>query len=97
MIKSLAIAYRNSLKNLHIDWCSKISNSLLSYILNECRNIEALNIGCCEEVTDAAFQDVVNTKRNLGLKVIKVSNYPNIIVTRIGMLLQRTLKKDKEH
>ncbi|XP_010547706.1 PREDICTED: F-box/LRR-repeat protein 2-like [Tarenaya hassleriana] len=85
-IKPLAASCRDSLKNLRMDWCLNITDSSLSCILMQCINLEALDIGCCEEITDAAFQDLGNGNV-LGLKVLKVSNCPKITVSGIGLLL----------
>ncbi|KAK4261903.1 hypothetical protein QN277_004839 [Acacia crassicarpa] len=86
-IKSLAASGRRNLKNLRMDWCSNISDSSLSCILNQCRNLEALDIGCCEEVTDAAFQLISSEEAALDLKFLKVNNCPKITVAGIGILL----------
>ncbi|XVE92975.1 hypothetical protein REPUB_Repub01dG0149900 [Reevesia pubescens] len=88
-VKSLAAACKNSLNILRMDWCLNISDSSLSCILTQCKNLEALDIGCCEEVTDAAFQDLGNGEIEFGLKVLKVSNCPKITVSGIGMLLKQ--------
>lgn len=86
-IKFLAIACRNNLKNLRMDWCLNISDSSLSCILSQCRNLEALDIGCCEEVTDTAFHILSNEEPDLSLKILKVSNCPKITVVGIGILV----------
>ncbi|WJZ97515.1 hypothetical protein VitviT2T_016115 [Vitis vinifera] len=87
-VKSLAIAAcSHSLKNLRMDWCLNISDLSLNCIFCNCRNLEALDIGCCEEVTDAAFQGLNKGGSKLGLKVLKVSNCPKITVAGIGLLL----------
>ncbi|KAF3455964.1 hypothetical protein FNV43_RR00607 [Rhamnella rubrinervis] len=88
-IISLAIACKNSLKNLRMDWCLNISDSSLSCILTECVNLEALDIGCCEEVTDVAFEGLISRENELTLKVLKVSNCPKITVAGIRMLLDK--------
>ncbi|XP_039056722.1 F-box/LRR-repeat protein 4-like isoform X2 [Hibiscus syriacus] len=88
-IKSLAAACKNSLKNLRMDWCLNISDSSLRCILKQCENLVVLDIGCCEEVTDAAFESQGNGEIEFGLKVLKVSNCPKITVSGIGMLLSR--------
>lgn len=87
-INSLATACGQSLKYLRMDWCVNVSDSSLSCILSHCRNLEALDIGCCEEVSDAAFQGLGNNGFQLGLKVLKVSNCPKITVVGIGLLLE---------
>ncbi|KAL5543067.1 hypothetical protein UlMin_010777 [Ulmus minor] len=88
-IKSLAIACKNSLKNLRMDWCINISDSSLSCVLTQCRNIEALDIGCCEDITDAAFEGLISRETELTLKVLKVSNCPKITVVGIGRVLNK--------
>ncbi|XAR64017.1 hypothetical protein NMG60_11024209 [Bertholletia excelsa] len=87
-IKSLAAAYGQSLKNLRMDWCLNVSDSSLNCILSQCKNLEALDIGCCEEVTDSAFVGLQNKELELGLKVLKLSNCPKITVAGIGQLLK---------
>lgn len=88
-MKSLASACGNSLKNLRMDWCLNISDSALSCILTQCRSLEALDIGCCEEVTDAAFNVLENDEDKLCLKVLKVNNCCEITVTGISVLLDK--------
>ncbi|XP_047179699.1 F-box/LRR-repeat protein 4 [Vigna umbellata] len=85
-IKSLATACGSSLKNLRMDWCLNISDSSLRCVLSQCRNLEALDIGCCEELTDASFQFISNEESALSLKILKVGNCPKITVTGIGIL-----------
>lgn len=86
-IESLAVSCKHSLKNLRMDWCLNISDSSLNCILFQCRNLEAVDIGCCEEVTDDAFRGLGNDGYELSLKVLKVSNCSKITVTGISMLL----------
>ncbi|KAG5005481.1 hypothetical protein JHK86_029620 [Glycine max] len=86
-IKSLATACGSSLKNLRMDWCLNTSDSSLSCVLSQCRNLEALDIGCCEELTDAAFQLMSNEEPGLSLKILKVSNCPKITVAGIGIIV----------
>ncbi|OIV91255.1 hypothetical protein TanjilG_30477 [Lupinus angustifolius] len=88
-IRSLATACSSNLKNLRMDWCRNISDSSLSCIFSQCRNLEALDIGCCEEVTDAAFQLISNEEPGLSLKFLKVSNCPKITVAGIGILASK--------
>ncbi|KAH7570728.1 hypothetical protein ACOSP7_019112 [Xanthoceras sorbifolium] len=83
-MKFLAAACKNSLKNLRMDWCLNITDSSLTCILTQCRNLEDLDIGCCEAVTDAAFQGLGDIE--LSLKVLKV-NCPKVTVAGIAILL----------
>ncbi|KAJ0039218.1 hypothetical protein Pint_23235 [Pistacia integerrima] len=85
-LKSLAAACKSSLKKLRMDWCLNISDSSMSCILTQCRNLEALDIGCCEQVTDAAFEGLGEIE--LSLKFLMV-NCPKVTVAGIGMLLDR--------
>ncbi|CAL0316247.1 unnamed protein product [Lupinus luteus] len=82
-MKLLATACRSNVKNSRMDWCPNISHSSLSCILSQCRNLEALDIGCCEEVIDAAFQLISSKETGLSLKV---NNCPKITVAGIGVL-----------
>ena len=66
-----------------------MSYSSLSCVLAECRNLEALDIGCCEEVTEAAFHGLGTVGTEKRLKVLKINNCPKITVTGIGMLLDK--------
>lgn len=88
-IKLLASACKINLKILRMDWCMNISDSSVSCLLNGCRNLEALDIGCCEEVTDAAFNDLENEGDRLSLKVLKVNNCPRITLTLIQILVDK--------
>ncbi|KAK7280636.1 hypothetical protein RJT34_25701 [Clitoria ternatea] len=86
-IKSLAIACGSTLKNLRMDWCLNVSDSSLSCVLSVCRRLEALDIACCEEVSDAAFQVLSDEEAGLSLKILKVSNCPKITVAGIGIVV----------
>ncbi|GMG98918.1 hypothetical protein Nepgr_000758 [Nepenthes gracilis] len=86
-MKSLCSSCGHSLLNLRMDWCLNISDSSLFCILSQCRNLEALDIGCCEEVTDAAFEGLGSVDYAVSLKVLKISNCPKITLAGIGMVL----------
>ncbi|KAF6150728.1 hypothetical protein GIB67_020811 [Kingdonia uniflora] len=77
-----------SLKCLRMDWCLNISDSALSCIFSQCRNLEALDIGCCEEVTDSPFQVFGSGDFESSLKVLRVINCPKITLVGISMLLR---------
>ncbi|KAI3728592.1 hypothetical protein L6452_17230 [Arctium lappa] len=85
-IKSLAAS--ESLKVLRMDWCLNVSDASLNCILLQCTFLEVLDIGCCEEVTDGAFEGLGNAGSGLCLKVLKVSNCPKITVSGIRMVLE---------
>ncbi|GKC05090.1 F-box/LRR-repeat protein 4 isoform X1 [Tanacetum coccineum] len=71
-----------------MDWCLNVSDASLNSILSKCASLEVIDIGCCEEVTDAAFESFGNEVPWLSLKVLKVSNCPKITVLEISMLLE---------
>lgn len=87
-IKLLAAALSHNLTVLQMDWCLNVSDSSLSYIFSQCVNLEVLDIGCCEEVTDAAFELLGSVKGELHLKVLKARNCPKITVAGISMILK---------
>lgn len=86
-IKSLAGACYSSLKILRMDWCLNVSDISLDCILTLCGKLEALDVACCEELTDAAFQSLGNDDFKLKLKILRVSNCPKITVDGISKLL----------
>ncbi|CAI0415384.1 unnamed protein product [Linum tenue] len=87
-MKSLANSCGRSLRNLRMDWCLNVSDSSLGCILSECRKLEALDIGCCEVITDAAFEGFgMGDENGMKLKVLKVSNCPKITVSGISLVL----------
>ncbi|KAK9115512.1 hypothetical protein Sjap_014459 [Stephania japonica] len=86
-IKSLVITCKDSLKNLRMDSCLNLSDASLIYILSHCRNLEALDIGCCEDVSDAAFEVLGHVSFESRLKVLKIYNCPKITVFGVGKLL----------
>ncbi|XP_051121708.1 F-box/LRR-repeat protein 4 [Andrographis paniculata] len=87
-IKSLASSCNASLKNLRMDWCINISDVSLDCIFLLCRSLEVLDIGCCEEVTDAAFEVLGNDDCKLNLKILRASNCRKITVHGIRKLLK---------
>ncbi|XP_047321754.1 F-box/LRR-repeat protein 2 [Impatiens glandulifera] len=87
-MKSLAAGCGQSLKNLRMDWCSNISDVSLNSILAQCINLEILDIGCCEEVTDSAFQGLRSNERQLSLKLLKANNCLKITMAGISLLLE---------
>ncbi|KAL1832694.1 hypothetical protein ACET3Z_002345 [Daucus carota] len=86
-IKLVATACSVNLKILQMDWCLNVSDSLVNCILLQCRSLEILDINCCDEVTDAAFQGLGSEGSELSLKILKVSNCSKITVVGLGMLL----------
>ncbi|CAI9785521.1 unnamed protein product [Fraxinus pennsylvanica] len=87
-VKSLASSCHCSLKNLRMDWCLHVADTSLDCIFLVCRELEVLDVGCCDEVTDAAFQGLGNEDFKLSLKILRVSNCPKITVVGISKLLK---------
>ncbi|XP_008797210.1 F-box/LRR-repeat protein 14 [Phoenix dactylifera] len=87
-MKSLALACGGSLKNLRMDWCLNITDLSLSRLLSNCRYLVALDIGCCDKVTDSAFQALGMGGFESDLKVLKASNCLRITVIGVGTILQ---------
>ncbi|TKY50692.1 F-box/LRR-repeat protein 4 [Spatholobus suberectus] len=83
----LATACGSSLKILSIDECQNISDSSVGCILSQCRNLEVLDIGFCEKLTDAAFQLISNEEPGLSLKILDIRSCPKITVAGIGILV----------
>ncbi|TKY50691.1 F-box/LRR-repeat protein 20 [Spatholobus suberectus] len=93
-IRSLATARGSSLKLLDVSWCPNISDSEVSNILSECRNLEVLSIGGCRQVTDAAFQRISNEEPGLSLKILNVRCCPKITVAGIGIIVRKCTSLD---
>ncbi|KAL6523911.1 hypothetical protein OROMI_031006 [Orobanche minor] len=87
-IKSVASAFYDSLKNLRMDWCLNVSDISLDYVFSLCKKLEVLDVGCCEEITDAAFQGLGNEDSKLNLKILRISNCPKITVDGIEKILK---------
>ncbi|KAL3824288.1 hypothetical protein ACJIZ3_020317 [Penstemon smallii] len=87
-IKSLAAACSSSLKNMRMDWCLNVSDISLDCIFLLCKKLEVLDVGCCEEITDVAFQGLGNEDSKLNLKILRISNCPKITVDGIIKLLK---------
>ncbi|KAL8138038.1 hypothetical protein V2J09_004039, partial [Rumex salicifolius] len=86
-IELLACSCSDTLKNLRMDWCLKITDSSVNCILSKCKKLVALDIGCCEEVTDVAFGGLTALNKDMPLRILKASNCPKITVAGIAMLL----------
>ncbi|GAA0149360.1 ATP synthase [Lithospermum erythrorhizon] len=87
-IMAIAAACSQSLKNLRMDWCLNLSDLSVDRILSLCTKLEILDIGCCEEVTDAAFQGLGNEYLKLNLRILRISNCPKITTDGIRKLLK---------
>ncbi|OAY79870.1 F-box/LRR-repeat protein 2 [Ananas comosus] len=86
-IETLSVACSQSLKSLRMDWCLNITDSSLRCLLSHCRHLVALDIGCCDKVTDSAFQVLGMVAFESALKVLKASNCLRITVAGVGIVL----------
>lgn len=84
-LKFLVVALSYSLRSLRMDWCLNITDSSLHCVLSNCRNLVALDISCCDKITDFAFQGLATES---DLKVLKMSNLTRITVLGVGTILQ---------
>ncbi|XP_065008443.1 uncharacterized protein LOC135638864 [Musa acuminata AAA Group] len=87
-IKALSLACCDSLRSLRMDWCLNITDSSLNSVLSNCRHLAALDIGCCDKLTDLAFQSVGMGGFESQLKVLKMSNCMKITVSGVGSMLK---------
>ncbi|KAK1257058.1 hypothetical protein QJS04_geneDACA019212 [Acorus gramineus] len=87
-IKSLVHSCSESLRQLRMDWCLNISDSSLSCVFSKCRNLAALDISCCDRVTDATFLGLKRAGYRSSLKVLRASNCPRITVSAISLILE---------
>ena len=71
-----------------MDCCPNISDSSVSCILSHCKNLEALDIGCCHEISDVAFRGLERGGVESSLKVLKANNCNRITVSGIAVLLE---------
>uniref|UniRef100_A0A803LS04 F-box/LRR-repeat protein 15-like leucin rich repeat domain-containing protein n=1 Tax=Chenopodium quinoa TaxID=63459 RepID=A0A803LS04_CHEQI len=87
-IKSLVLSCHYSLKNLRMDWCLSITDSSVSCILMNCKNLEGLDVRCCEELTDGAFSGLGRGDDHAAnLKVLKLGNCPKITLSGLAIVL----------
>ncbi|XP_072958090.1 uncharacterized protein [Typha angustifolia] len=87
-IISLVLACCHSLRTLRMDWCSNITDESMRCVLSNCRYLVALDIGCCDKITDGAFQVLGTQGFESRLKVLKASNCTRITVAGVAMVLQ---------
>lgn len=88
-LKFLVLALSYSLRSLRMDWCLNITDSSLSCVLSNCRFLVALDISCCDKVSDYAFLGLgMDEGFKSDLKVLKMSNLPRITISGIGTILQ---------
>lgn len=86
-LKFLVLALGYSLRSLRMDWCLNITDSSLRCVLSNCRYLVALDISCCDKVSDSAFLGLCELIKS-DLKVLKMSNIPRITTSGIETILQ---------
>ncbi|CAL9038236.1 unnamed protein product [Musa banksii] len=87
-IKSLSLVCCHSLRSFRMDWCLNITDLSLKCMLSNCRHLVALDIGCCDKITDSAFHSLEMGGFESQLKVLKMSNCLKITISGVGSILQ---------
>ncbi|XP_062222653.1 uncharacterized protein LOC133921690 [Phragmites australis] len=87
-IEGLAHACSSSLRSLRMDWCLKITDMSLRSLLSNCKLLVAIDVGCCDQITDAAFQDREGNGFQSALKVLKISSCVRLTVAGISSVIE---------
>uniref|UniRef100_A0A0D9YVF4 RNA helicase n=1 Tax=Oryza glumipatula TaxID=40148 RepID=A0A0D9YVF4_9ORYZ len=87
-IEALAFACCSRLKCLRMDWCLKITDSSLRSLLSNCKLLVAIDVGCCDQITDAAFQDMDANGFQSALRLLKISSCVRITVAGVRNVIE---------
>ncbi|XP_040376800.1 F-box/LRR-repeat protein 2 [Oryza brachyantha] len=87
-IKALSLACCSSLKCLRMDWCLKITDSSLRSLFSNCKLLVAIDVGCCDQITDAAFQDMNTNGFQSELRLLKVSSCIGLTVAGVSNVIE---------
>ncbi|KAL5213170.1 hypothetical protein ABZP36_024017 [Zizania latifolia] len=87
-VEALALSCCNSLKSLRMDWCLKITDSSLRSILSNCKLLVAVDVGCCDQITDAAFQDIEANGFLSELRLLKISSCVRVTVAGVRNVIE---------
>ncbi|KAL6899535.1 hypothetical protein ACP4OV_006193 [Aristida adscensionis] len=94
-IKALALACSSSLRCLRMDWCMKITDTALRILLSNCKLLVAIDVGCCDQITDAAFEDMEANGFQSELRILKVGSCVNLTVAGVSSVIESC--KDLEY
>ncbi|KAG8037950.1 hypothetical protein GUJ93_ZPchr0024g29092 [Zizania palustris] len=87
-VEALALSCCNSLKSLRMDWCLKITDSSLRSLLWKCKLLVAIDVGCCDQITDAAFQDMEASGFQSELRFLKISSCVRVTVAGVRNVIE---------
>uniref|UniRef100_A0ACD5YSD3 Uncharacterized protein n=1 Tax=Avena sativa TaxID=4498 RepID=A0ACD5YSD3_AVESA len=87
-IEALALACRSSLRSLRMDWCLKITDASLRSLLCNCKLLAAIDVGCCDQITDAAFEGMEANVLRSELRVLKINNCVSLTVVGVSSVIE---------
>ncbi|VAI47369.1 unnamed protein product [Triticum turgidum subsp. durum] len=87
-IEALALACCSSLRILRMDWCLKITDASLRSLLCNCKLLAAIDVGCCDQITDAAFQGMEANLFRSELRVLKINNCVDLTVVGVSSVIE---------
>ncbi|CAN6232584.1 unnamed protein product [Urochloa humidicola] len=87
-IQALALACSSSLRSLRMDWCLKITDVSLRSLLLNCKLLVAIDVGCCDQITDVAFQDGEGNGFQSELRVLKISSCVRLTVAGVSSVIK---------
>ncbi|KAK1618375.1 hypothetical protein QYE76_023892 [Lolium multiflorum] len=87
-IEALALACCSSLRSIRMDWCLKITGASLRSLLRSCKLLAAIDVGCCDHITDAAFQGMQTNVFQSELRVLKINNCVSITVAGVSSVIE---------
>lgn len=87
-IQALALACSSSLRSLRMDWCLKITDTSLRCLLSNCKLLVAIDVGCCDQITDVAFQDGEGSGFQSELRVLKISSCVQLTVAGVSSVIK---------
>ncbi|KAL6633916.1 hypothetical protein ACP70R_026587 [Stipagrostis hirtigluma subsp. patula] len=87
-IEALALACSSSLRCLRMDWCSKVTDVSLRSLLSKCKLLVAIDVGCCDQITGAAFQDIERNGFQSQLRILKVGCCGSLTVAGVSSAIK---------
>ncbi|KAE8801861.1 putative F-box/LRR-repeat protein C02F5.7 [Hordeum vulgare] len=87
-IEALALACCSRLRILRMDWCLKITDASLRSLLCNCKLLAAIDVGCCDQITDAAFQGMEANLFRSELRVLKINNCVGLTVLGVSRVIE---------
>ena len=77
-----------------MDWCLKITDASFRSLLRNCKHLAAIDVGCCDQITDASFEGMEANVFRSELRVLKINNCVSITVAGVSCVIEscKTLK-----